>query len=148
MDPLIIWMVLFAVATVLGWLACSHFWKYYAIFKHLFWASLVLLFGLLSYNYGVYRGAWAVQDVYQGAQEVRDLDSPSDGHNLFVTSSKAQEAAKVPFLYDAIVAGFLMYCVLMLLVGGKIVNDRVKKTGLRAVEEDGLLDKNNPTFGW
>jgi hypothetical protein len=145
-DSLVIWALLIVVAALLGWLACNHFWKYYAMFKHLFWGCLMLLFGLLSYDYGVYRGAWAVQDVYQGVPEVRNLESPSNGHNLSIAPSKAQEDAKVPFLYDALVAGFLMYCVLMLLVGGKIVTNSAKKTGPKALARDGLLDNNGPAL--
>ena len=139
------WTVLISVVTLLGWLACSYFWKYYALFKHLFWGSLALLVGFLSYDYGVERGAWAVRDVYQGAREVR-VDSPSNRFNPPGNSYKAQEDAEIPFSYAAVVAGFLIYCVLMLLVGGQIVNNSARKTGPKAVEQDGLFDKDNPTL--
>jgi hypothetical protein len=143
MDWLLIWMAAILVVTLLGWLACNRFWSYYALFKHLVWGSLALLLGFASYDYGVYKGAWAVRDVYHGAQTASETtSSPNDlspGNNSYV----AQEEARVPFLYETLVAGFLMYCVLMLLVGGQIVNNSVKRTGTRGVARDGLLDSDN-----
>jgi hypothetical protein len=145
MDWLIIWMVLILVMALLGWLACTYFWRYYAIFKHLVWGCLVLLVGFLSYDYGVDRGTWVVRDAYQAAREVKANGSSSDV-NLSNDSSTTQEDAKIPFLYDTIVAGFLMYCVLMLLVGGQIVNNSAKKAGSRVVEREGPLDTSSPTL--
>jgi hypothetical protein len=145
MDWLIIWMVLILVMVLLGWLACTYFWRYYAIFKHLVWGCLVLLVGFLSYDYGIDRGTWVVRDAYQAAREVK-ADGLSSGVNLSNDSSTAQEDAKIPFLYDTIVAGFLMYCVLMLLVGGQIVNNSASKAGSRAVEPEGRLDSGSRTL--
>jgi hypothetical protein len=141
MDWLIIWMVLILVMALLGWLACSYFWRYYALFKHLVWGCLVLLVGFLSYDYGVDRGTWAVRDTNHREQEVsaNDLHPSND-------SSAAQEDAKIPFLYDTVVAGFLMYCVLMLLVGGQIVNNSARKAASRAVEREGPLDTGSRTL--
>ncbi|HXI82684.1 MAG TPA: hypothetical protein VNL17_01190 [Verrucomicrobiae bacterium] len=145
MDWLIIWTVLISVMALLGWLACSYFWRYYAIFKHLVWGCLVLLVGFLSYGYGVDRGAWVVRDAYHGTREVK-ADGSSSGVNLSNDSSTTQENAKMPFFYDTIVAGFLMYCVLMLLVGGQIVNNSARKAAPRAVEREGLFDGDSPTL--
>lgn len=128
--------VLISLVTLLGWLAYNHFWRYYALFWYLFWGSLALLIGSLSYDYGVYRGAWAVRDVYQGAREVRDMDRLSNGLNLLNNSSKAQADAIIPFSYCAIVAGFLMYCVLMLWVGGQIATNSAKKAESDAAERE------------
>ena len=140
------WTVLVLVVILLGWLACNYFWRYYALFKHLFWGSLALLIGFLSYDYGVERGAWAVGDIYQGVREVR-ADSPSNGLNPTSSSDKAQEDAKIPYLYAAVVAGFLIYCILMLLVGGRqIVTNSARKTGSKGVERDGLFDQGNSTL--
>ncbi len=99
MDWLIIWIVLILVMALLGWLACTYFWRYYAIFKHLVWGCLVLLVGFLSYDYGVDRGTWVVRDAQHVAREVR-----ADDFQLNSNSSAAQENAKIPFLYDTIVA--------------------------------------------
>jgi len=145
MDWLIIWMVLILVMALLGWLACTYFWRYYALFKHLVWGCLVLLVGFLSYDYGVDRGTWVVRDAYQAAREVK-ADGLSSGVNPSNDSSTAQGDAKIPFLYDTIVAGFLMYCVLMLLVGGQIVNNSAKKAGSRAGEREGPLDTGSRTL--
>ena|SRR5580698_9998122 len=145
MDWLIIWMVLILVMALLGWLACTYFWRYYAIFKHLVWGCLVLLVGFLSYDYGVDRGTWVVRDVYQAARDVK-ADGLSSGVNLSNGSSAAQEDAKIPFLYDTIVAGFLMYCVVMLLVGGQIVNNSAKRTASKVVERGGSLDTGSRTL--
>jgi hypothetical protein len=145
MDWLIIWMVLISVMALLSWLACSYFWKYYAIFKHLVWGCLVLLVGFLSYDYGVDRGTWVVRNAYHEVRVVRgdglssDLDQSND-------SSTVQEDAKIPFLYDTIVAGFLMYCVVMLLVGGQIVNNSSKKLAPKIVEREGLFDADRRTL--
>jgi hypothetical protein len=136
-------MVAILVMTLLGWLACSRFWSYYALFKHLVWGCLALLLGFASYDYGVYRGAWAVRDAYH-AQEDRDVSSSPNDLNPRNNSYATQEDARVPFLDETIVAGFLMYCVLMLLVGGQIVNNSAKKNGIKAVEQDGLFDNDNP----
>jgi hypothetical protein len=144
MDWLIIWMVLISLMALLGWLACSYFWKYYAFFKHLVWGCLVLLVGFLSYDYGVDRGTWVVRDAYQRAREDKP-DDPSAGFNSSNNPSTTQDA-KIPFLYDTIVAGFLMYCVLMLLVGGQIVNNSAKRAASRAVEREGPLDTGSPTL--
>ena len=144
MDLLIFWMVVILVMTLLGWLACNRFWSYYAIFKHLVWGCLALLVGFASYDYGVYRGAWAVRDVYHAVPEVRGITSPPNDLNPGNNSYTAQEDARVPFLYETLVAGFLMYCVLMLLVGGQIVNNSAKKTGPKVVERDGLLNSDDP----
>jgi hypothetical protein len=144
MDLALLWMAAILVMVLLGWLACSRFWSYYALFKHLVWGCLALLLGFASYDYGVYRGAWAVRDVYQGAQEGRDVSSPPSDLNPRNNSYAAQEEARVPFLDETIVAGFLMYCVLMLLVGGQIVNNSARKNGSKAVVRDGLFDKDNP----
>src|SRR5712671_1423863 len=135
MDSLSFWTVLILVVILLGWLACSYFWRYYALFKHLFWGSLALLVGFLSYDYGVERGAWAVRDIYQGAQEFR-ADSPSNGPNPLINSDKVQADSKIPFSYAAVVAGFLMYCVLMLLVGGQIVDSHARKTGPKSATRE------------
>ncbi len=145
MNWLIIWMVLILVMALLGWLACTYFWRYYAFFKHLVWGCLVLLVGFLSYDYGVDRGTWVVRDVYRGAREVR-ADGLSSGVNPPNDSSITQEDAKIPFLYDTIVAGFLMYCVLMLVVGGQIVNNSAKRASSRAVEREGPLDTGGRTL--
>ena len=145
MDWLIIWMVLISVMALLGWLACSYFWKYYAFFKHLVWGCLVLLVGFLSYDYGVDRGAWVIRDAYHGAREVK-ADGLSSGVNPSNDSSTTQEDAKIPFLYDTIVAGFLMYCVLMLLMGGQIVNNSAKKAASKVVQREGPLDTGSPTL--
>ena len=145
MDWLIIWMVLILAMALLGWLACSYFWRYYALFKHLVWGCLVLLVGFLSYDYGVDRGTWVVRDAYQASREVKANGSSSDA-NLSNDSSTTQADAKIPFLYDTIVAGFLMYCVLMLLVGGQIVNNSARKAGSRAVEREGPLDTGGHTL--
>jgi hypothetical protein len=142
MDLALLWMAAILVMALLGWLACSRFWSYYALFKHLVWGSLALLLGFASYDYGVYRGAWAVRDAYQEAQEARDVNNPSND-NSRNNSYAAQEDARVPFLDETIVAGFLMYCVLMLLVGGQIVNNSARRTAM-TVERDSLLDKDNP----
>jgi hypothetical protein len=136
MDWRFFWTILILLVTLLGWLACNYFRRYYALFWYLFWGSLALLVGCVSYDYGVYRGAWAVRDVYEGAREVRDIDRLSNGLNLFNNSCKAQTGATIPVSYHAIVAGFLMYCVLMLWVGGRIANNPAKKTGPKAAERD------------
>ena len=140
-----IWMVLVLVMALLGWFACSYFWRYYALFKHLVWGCLVLLVGFLSYDYGVERGTWVVRDAYQAARLAK-ADGSSSGLNQSNDSSAAQENAKIPFSYDTVVAGFLMYCVVMLLVGGQIVNNSVKRTNPRAVEREGSLDTGSPTL--
>jgi hypothetical protein len=141
MNWLIIWMVLILVMALLGWLACTYFWRYYAFFKHLVWGCLVLLVGFLSYDYGVDRGTWVVRDAYRGEREVSANDLQPNSN-----SSAAQEDAKIPFLYDTIVAGFLMYCVLMLLVGGQIVNNSAKRTASKVVERGGSLDTGSRTL--
>jgi hypothetical protein len=143
MDLLLFWMVVILVMTLLGWLACNRFWSYYAIFKHLAWGCLALLVGFASYDYGVYREAWAVRDVYQGAQAAKDINGSPNDLNPGNNSYTAQEDVRVPFLYETLVAGFLMYCVLMLLVGGQIVNNSARRTGARAVERDGLLNSDD-----
>ena len=141
MDWLIIWMVLFFVMALLGWLACTYFWRYYALFKHLVWGCLVLLVGFLSYDYGVDRGAWAVRDAHHEAREVRTggLDQSND-------STAAQEDAKIPFLDDTVVAGFLMYCILMLLVGGQIASSSARKAALKAGERESLFNADRTTL--
>ena len=144
MDVMLIGVVVILVMALLGWLACNRFWSYYALFKHLAWGCLALLVGFASYDYGVYQGAQAVRDAYHGAPAIGDVTSSPNALHPGNNSYAAQEDARVPFLYDTIVAGFLMYCVLMLLVGGQIVNNSAKKTGPRAVAEDGLLDNDNP----
>jgi hypothetical protein len=143
-DLLLIGMVVILVMTLLGWLACNRFWSYYALFKHLVWGCLALLVGFASYDYGVYQGAWAVRDAYHGAQEVGGITSPPNDLSSRNGSYTAQEDARVPNLYETLVAGFLMYCVLMLLVGGHIVNNSAKKPGPRAVARGGLFDNDNP----
>jgi hypothetical protein len=144
MDLLVLWMVLILVMALLGWLACNRFWSYYSLFKHLVWGCLMLLVGFVGYDYGVYRGAWAVRDVYYAAHAARDVSGPSNDLNSGNNSYAAQEGARVPFWYDTAVAGFLMYCILMLLVGGQIVNNSARKTGPKAVEQGGLFDNDNP----
>jgi hypothetical protein len=145
MNWLSIWAVLIFTMALMGWLACSYFWRYYALFKHLVWGCLVLLVGFLSYDYGVDRGTWAVRDAYHGVRVVRgdglstDLDQSND-------SSATPEDAKIPFLYDTIVAGFLMYCILMLLVGGQIVNNSAKNAAPKVVEREDLLDTDGHTL--
>ncbi len=145
MDWLTIWTVLIPAMAVLGWLACSYFWWYYSLFRHLVWGCLVLLVGFLSYDYGVDRGAWVVRDAYHGTQEVR-AEGFTTGLNQSNASFPAQEDAKIPFFYSTIVAGFLMYCILILLIGGYIVNNSAKKPAPKVSERDGLLDTDSRTL--
>ena len=145
MDWLIIWAVLISVMVLLGWLACTYFWRYYNFFKHLVWGCLLLLVGFLSYDYGIDRGTWAIRDAYHGVQEAR-ADRLSTGLNQAKDSAEAQEDAKVPASYVTLVAGFLMYCILMLLVGGQIVNNSAKRAASKVNEREGLFDAESRTL--